>query len=131
MRQREGYRINERSQILLLALACKATNLINSSLPKKANQSPSPGCSAASATFTARFSDRDSDNFYNPLQEDMDPDEDARASNSASKDGLPSNESISSKSSGIIHAVSQGDTNATQTVTDIQIDSMQQMQVST
>jgi hypothetical protein len=63
-------------------------------------------------------------NFYQPLQEDMDLNEAAMTS-STNKSACSSKGSSSSQSSGIIHAVTQGDLNNTQTPPDTQNGGMQ------
>lgn len=61
----------------------------------------------------------------------MDLEDDTTEMNSVNKDEVPSDNSASSDSSGILHAVSQGDTIDTQMVMDSQTNSIQQMQETT
>ncbi len=71
---------------------------------------------------------KDSNNFYQPLQEDIDHNEAEVAAFSSKKSGCSSHNSSSSESSGILHAITQGDLNTTQSSTDNQNDGMQQTQ---
>jgi hypothetical protein len=81
---------------------------------KKPNQSSSPNRSASAHSSAATATSRGRDNFYQPLQEDMDIDDADAATASSNKTGGSSDDSSSSESSGILHAVTQGDLNNTQ-----------------
>jgi hypothetical protein len=71
---------------------------------KKPNQSASPDRSASTHSSAATSITRETDNFYQPLQEDMDLDEADAATASSNKSVSSSEDCSSSQSSGILHA---------------------------
>jgi hypothetical protein len=80
--------------------------------------------------LTTSSTSRESDNFYQPLQEDMDLDETEVATASSTKDDNASGNSSSPESSWILHAITQGDSNITQSSNDNFNEGTQQTQDS-